>query len=163
MVINVFDDHRDFESVKRKCRLKLDLTFLIRRLRNRGKNRFEALGEMNRYAHLDFSNFVPMMSEKQHCVVEIQSYYRDLCFYNRDYPGSDRWINRWIFLTMTTAGDFPEMSGNLLVCRKVSGNSYDRKSAGYLPLVSFLLRLVSTRVAGIDRKLIFQLVAVRKL
>ena len=31
-----------------------------------------------------------MMIEKQHFVFENSIYYRDLRFYNRDYPGSDR-------------------------------------------------------------------------
>ena len=90
MVKKIFNDNRDFESVKMRCRLKLDLTFLIRRLRNRGKNGFEALDEMNRSVVLDCSNSAPISSEKQHFVLEIQFYYRDLRFYNRDYPGSDR-------------------------------------------------------------------------
>ena len=85
-----FFDNRDFESVKMRCRLKLDLTFLIRRLRSRGKNGFEALDEMHGYVLLDFSNSVPTMFEKQHFVLEIHFYYRDLRFYSGDYPGSDR-------------------------------------------------------------------------
>ena len=66
----IFNDNRDFESVKIRGRLKLDLTFLIRRLRNRGKNGFEALDEMKRSVLLDFANSSPMMFEKQHIVPE---------------------------------------------------------------------------------------------
>ena len=57
--------------MKMRCQQKLDLTFLILRLRNRGKNGFEALDEMNRSVLLDISNSAPIMFEKQHFVLEI--------------------------------------------------------------------------------------------
>ena len=90
MVKKIFNDNRDFRSVKKRRRQKMDLTFLIRRLRNRGKNGFEAIDEMNRSVFLDLQKLALIMIEKQHYVWKFPFDYRDLRFYNRDYPGSDR-------------------------------------------------------------------------
>ena len=59
---------QDFESVQMRCRQKLDLTFSIRRLRNRGKNEFEALDEMKRSVFLDFEKYASTMIEKRRFV-----------------------------------------------------------------------------------------------
>ena len=99
MVKKQIADNRDFDSVKIRCRLKLDLTFLIRSLRNRGKNGFKALDEMNASVLLDFSNSAPIMFEKQHFVLENPNLLPGFAFLqpglSRFQPGS-----RWIFLTM---------------------------------------------------------------
>ena len=84
------------------CRQKMDLTFLIRRLRHRGKNGFVALDEINRSVLLDFSNSVPIMFEKQWICFGNSFLLPGFAFLqpglSRFWPGS-----RWIFWTMLSA------------------------------------------------------------
>ena len=93
------DDNRDLGSAKMRYRLKLGLTSSIRRLRNRGKNGFEDLDKTNRSVLLDFSNSVPIMSEKQHFVLENSILLPGFAFFQ---PGLSRFGpgSRWIFWTM---------------------------------------------------------------
>ncbi len=49
---------------QKRHRQKMGLNFLIRRLRRRGKNGFEALDEINRSMSLEFSKSSSIMIEK---------------------------------------------------------------------------------------------------
>ena len=63
---------KDFGTpLKKRHQHKMDLTFLIRRLRSRGKNEFEALNEINRSMSLDFEKQLSIMNEKTQLAFKI--------------------------------------------------------------------------------------------